>query len=953
MKMQSRIKSLLASNPVAWYASQLLILALACAITAKLSWMLGLPGETGIVMFAPAGIALAALLMGGARLWPGILLGVFAAHLANGIPAAASLGLATADTLGSVMGWFLVSRNKRFSASLDRVEDFLRLLIGGALLSPLVSATLGIAAHCYNGTFGWDYYGRQWIAWWMSGATGILLLTPVILVWMTGRLLPDERGRLWELFSILGLIILLSVATFPGTHLHDNSSADWLIFASFPLVIWAALRFHQHGVASASLILAVLVIVWSSQGFGFEPFGGAEYFRQMSFHWAFLLCIAGTSMLTATAMGERRGMIDQARESESRFKLLFAMTEDGVVVHRNGGIVEANQVYARMLGFDDPSDLMGRSTMEFVAPGSRPIVQERYDKQLEGRCRVQFLRRDGIEFSTEINAKNVVREGWIDRVVIVRDITQQVNEEEEHKIAIERLVENQAAIQELSRLDSDDLNRLCQKVTEAAARTLRINRAGIWRFNRNYEELVCVDFYDTSRDFHCIGEVLDTRNLGVYCENLESNLALVVDDVLHDFRMQELTASYLIPMGITSSLEIPIRVHGLLSGVVRLEQTKSLRHWSEDAVNFATAIEGIVAQAFAHHERRRAEIALSESEARFRCLSEGAPDAIVMMDSHGRITFWNAAAERIFGYSRVEAIGRYLHELLAPGDYHEAFHRGFNAFKSSGQGGVIGRVLELFALRKDQTRFPVELCISAVKLHQESVAIAVIRDITRRRELEEKTRQLGRAVEQSPALIVITDMAGKVEYVNPKFTEVTGYTYAEAMGQNPRMLKSGDKTSEEYRQLWQTIRAGQEWRGEFHNRKKNGELYWELASISPIRDVGGTITHYVAVKEDITARKQIETEREALLKELREAMTNIKTMSGLVPICSGCKKIRDDSGYWNQLETFIQKHSDAKFSHSLCPDCCKIFFPDIRINQNPATERGVPIADTPPISIKR
>lgn len=938
MTVESHIKRLHTGKPKVWRVGQIAGLAFVCAITAKLSWILELQGETGIVLFAPAGIALGSLLIGGVQLWPGIAMGVFAANLANGIAPAASLGLAAADTLGSVTGWYLLTSNKRFSASLDRVEDFLWLFVCGVLISPLVSGAPGIAAHCFNHTFGWDNYGRQWMAWWMSGATGILLLTPFMLVWFKGRLTPDERGRLWELFSILGIIMVLSVATFLGTRVHDSFSSDWLIFASFPLVIWAALRFHQHGATAASLLLAILILIWAAEGFGSA--GRSEDLKHISFLWAFLLCMAGTSMLTATAMGERRAMIDQSRQSESRFKLLFDMTEEGVVVHRNGGIIEANQVYAQMLGFDDPCELMGRSTMDFVAPGLRPMVQERYDKQLEGRCRVQFLRRDGIEFPTEINAKNVIREGWVDRVVLVRDISKQVNEEEAHKIAIQRLVEKQAAIQELSRLDSDDLNQFCQKVTETAARTLRISRAAIWRFNGDYKALVCVDFYDASHDFHYIGEVLDTRNLAVYCENLESNLALVVDDVLHDFRMQELTASYFIPKGITSSLEIPIRVHGLLSGVVRLEQTDCARHWNEDAVNFATAIEGIVAQAFADHERRRAEVALSESEARFRCLSEGAPDAIIMMDSQGRITFWNAAAERIFGYSKEAVLGLDLHGLLAPGEYHEAFHRGFNAFKTSGQGGVVGRVLELFALRKDQTRFPIEICISAMNLQQEWVAIAMIRDITQRREMEEKTRQLGRAVEQSPALIVITDTTGKIEYVNPKFTEVTGYAYAESMGQNPRLLKSGDKSREEYRQLWQTIGSGREWRGEFHNRKKNGELYWELASISPIRDVGGIITHYVAVKEDITARKQIEAEREELLKELQEAMANIKTLSGLVPICSGCKKIRDDSGYWNQLETFIQKHSDAKFSHGLCPDCSKIYFPDIDIGQNPTATSG-------------
>ena len=147
-------------------------------------------------------------------------------------------------------------------------------------------------------------------------------------------------------------------------------------------------------------------------------------------------------------------------------------------------------------------------------------------------------------------------------------------------------------------------------------------------------------------------------------------------------------------------------------------------------------------------------------------------------------------------------------------------------------------------------------------------------DITERKRAEEEIQQLSRAVEQSPASIVITDPAGNIEYVNPKFIQVTGYTLAEVLGKNPRVLKTGEKSPEAYRELWQTITAGKEWSGEFHNKKKSGELYWESASISPIRDVAGRVTHFVAVKEDITERKRWEEElqfRNVLLSTQQEA----------------------------------------------------------------------------------
>ena len=132
----------------------------------------------------------------------------------------------------------------------------------------------------------------------------------------------------------------------------------------------------------------------------------------------------------------------------------------------------------------------------------------------------------------------------------------------------------------------------------------------------------------------------------------------------------------------------------------------------------------------------------------------------------------------------------------------------------------------------------------------------------------EEIRKLYLAVEHSPATVVITDAEGAIQYVNPKFTELTGYTAEEALGKTPNILKSGKHPSEFYRRMWETLSQGKEWRGEFCNLKKNGDLYWEHASISSVRDEGGNITHFVAVKEDITQRKMDEEELQRMRDEL-------------------------------------------------------------------------------------
>ena len=151
-----------------------------------------------------------------------------------------------------------------------------------------------------------------------------------------------------------------------------------------------------------------------------------------------------------------------------------------------------------------------------------------------------------------------------------------------------------------------------------------------------------------------------------------------------------------------------------------------------------------------------------------------------------------------------------------------------------------------------------------LKGHIARVGTAILTTIEKRQMLVEKKEAedrliiLSRAVEQNPASIVLTDIQGNIEYVNPKFTQLTGYTEKEIIGKNPRVLKSDETTSEDYKDLWKTITAGNEWRGEFQNCKKNGEMYYEHALISPIADDKGNITHFLAVKEDITERKLAE-----------------------------------------------------------------------------------------------
>jgi PAS domain S-box-containing protein len=251
---------------------------------------------------------------------------------------------------------------------------------------------------------------------------------------------------------------------------------------------------------------------------------------------------------------------------------------------------------------------------------------------------------------------------------------------------------------------------------------------------------------------------------------------------------------------------------------------------------------------------------------RLRGILDSSHDAIVTIDGAGTVVEFSPSAQRMFGIDAGAAVGRDVADLIIPDRYRERHRRGLAAFKDGKTGLLVGRRVSLSARRADGSEFPVELAISPVGLEGQTLFTAFIRDTTGERAVEDARRKLTRAVEQSPVSIMITDRAGRIEYVNPKFEAVTGYAADEIQGQTPAILKSGDMPDEAYAELWKTLAGGGEWRGELHNRRKDGSLFWEFASISPIKDREGEITHFIAVKEDISDRKAAE----AALREAKE-----------------------------------------------------------------------------------
>ncbi len=232
-------------------------------------------------------------------------------------------------------------------------------------------------------------------------------------------------------------------------------------------------------------------------------------------------------------------------------------------------------------------------------------------------------------------------------------------------------------------------------------------------------------------------------------------------------------------------------------------------------------------------------------------------DHVTVTDLLGKITYVNQAQVKSLGYSHDRLIGQTTEAQGEDSEY------------GTTQKEILQRTLRNGEWRGDIVNYSsdgrrlIMDCRTQVVRDRHGTPIAICgvgTDITERRRAEEEGRKLSQALEQSPALVLITDLQGSIEYVNPKFTEVTGYTLDEVRGRNPSILKSGETSPEVYRELWETIRSGGEWHGELRNRKKDGTLFWERAVIAPIRDPRGRFTHFLAVKEDITAQKALEAQ---------------------------------------------------------------------------------------------
>ena len=268
-------------------------------------------------------------------------------------------------------------------------------------------------------------------------------------------------------------------------------------------------------------------------------------------------------------------------------------------------------------------------------------------------------------------------------------------------------------------------------------------------------------------------------------------------------------------------------------------------------------------------DRKRAEMLLRESEKTLHTIADTAKDAIIMMDDEGKIVFWNPAAEQIFGHLAHEALGTELHLLIAPPSYHNAYQKGFQQYRQTGEGSVLGRTVELQALRKNGAEFPVEISLSTIQIKGRWFSTGIIRDITSRKQSEEKVKLFSGAIEEAMDGVQIIDLNGYILYSNKAVEELYGYSQMELVGRHVNTMNVDPDFASSV--IVPCIRTEGRWSGEIMVQHKNGSEFPVWLSTALIKNDQDEPIAMIGIIRDVTERKRVENE----LRDHRERLLDL------------------------------------------------------------------------------
>ncbi|MBI3090095.1 MAG: PAS domain S-box protein [Candidatus Tectomicrobia bacterium] len=525
----------------------------------------------------------------------------------------------------------------------------------------------------------------------------------------------------------------------------------------------------------------------------------------------------------------------QLAEAEARYRDLYDHAPDMYhSLDANGMILTCNETYARTLGYTK-AELIGRCFFDLVSAEERQEASQLFhrnsslqlrDQEATGRDERMLIRRDGSRLASEINFRNLYdAEGrFICSNTVLRDITERKRAEAALRQAHEQLEKAEARYRDLYDHAPDMYLSLDRRGVIEAANTTLAETLGYSR-----EEILGSKLLTYLQPEHRDAALRYFRRLLDGTGALETESLLLRRD--------------------GSCVPVEVRVRLVLG-----EAGKAAR--------IDMMIRDVTKRKEAEEALQTALRELTKAEASYRDLYDHAPDMLHSLDDQGRIVNCNQTFCGAVGYAKEELIGRSYLDFLPPGQRELSF----NTFQYNITHGIVGsdpeRLLERTFLRRDGSTFEVELRFrNDFDGHGKFLrSDTILRDISTRKEAERDRQRLATAIECAAESVTITDPAGIIFYVNPEFERTTGYSRQEAIGQHSRILKSFNHDRSFYENLWQTITRGNVWAGRFINRRKDGAIYFDQATISPVFASDGTITNFVKVARDVTREVELQAQ---------------------------------------------------------------------------------------------
>jgi PAS domain S-box-containing protein len=331
---------------------------------------------------------------------------------------------------------------------------------------------------------------------------------------------------------------------------------------------------------------------------------------------------------------------------------------------------------------------------------------------------------------------------------------------------------------------------------------------------------------------------------------------------------------------------------------------------------------------------------LRKSEEKYKLLTEQSADIIYKLNIEtDQYTYISPSIERVLGYTVEEGLSLKAQDTVTTESYNQQAEKLIEAISNN---QMVPEILELEAIHKDGHTLPVETHANFILDERENPVeiLGVVRDITKRKQaekaLQESESKYQDLYDNAPDMFVSVDAnKGTMLECNRTFTDVLGYTKEEVIGCSVFDIYTPDSAEHAKSTLFPLfVKTGSIKGEELRVLKKDGSTLEVSLNVSAIRDANGNIVQGRSILRDISEQKQLKEERENLIQHLQDALNEIKALRGILPICSFCKRVRDDQGYWERVDIYLQKHSLADISHGICPECTKKHYPEVIINEN-------------------